>query len=48
LVKCGLIVKPMKLSGSLRWRRSEILLFLDCECSMKAFEAAMEDQSDEN
>ena len=46
LTRCGLIPKPMKVSGSLRWRRSEILLFLDCGCEMKAFEAAMEVDSE--
>jgi predicted DNA-binding transcriptional regulator AlpA len=46
LTRCGLIPKPMKLSGSLRWRRTDILLFLDCGCDVKLYEERKE-SSDE-
>ncbi len=48
LTRCGLIPKAMKLSGSLRWRRSDILLFLDSECDMTLFNERNQQMEENN
>ncbi|WP_423839009.1 helix-turn-helix transcriptional regulator [Symmachiella dynata] len=33
----GLIPAPIRLGGSVKWQRADIVLFLDCDCDMKKF-----------
>ena len=50
LNKCGKIPRGLKIAGSLRWRQSEISLFLDCGCDMDLFNARNREgsETDEN
>ena len=34
--------KPVSVGGSIRWKLSDIILFLDCNCDMQEFEARKE------
>lgn len=46
LTKCNLIPQPMRLAGSVRWRKSDILLFLDSKCDMKLYTERKEASND--
>ena len=35
----GALPKPVKISGAIRWKLSDINLFLECDCDMDKFEA---------
>ena len=35
----GHLPKPVQISGAIRWKLSDIALFLDCNCDMRRFEA---------
>lgn len=35
----GLLPKPAKISGAIRWKLSDIDLFLGCDCDMQRFNA---------
>jgi predicted DNA-binding transcriptional regulator AlpA len=35
----GRLPKTVKISGSIRWKLSDMSLFLDCNCDMQEFEA---------
>ena len=39
LNSAGKIPSPVRIGGSLRWRLSDIELWMDCECDMVAFRA---------
>ena len=34
--------KPVKISGAIRWKLSDIELFLDCDCDMERFKVQKE------
>ncbi|MBW8015453.1 MAG: hypothetical protein FVQ82_04640 [Planctomycetes bacterium] len=36
---CRRIPAPVRLSGSTKWKQSEINLFLECDCDMDQFNA---------
>ena len=35
----GHLPKPVKISGAIRWKLSDINLFLECDCDMDKFKA---------
>lgn len=36
---CGQIPASVRLSGSVKWKLSDITLFLECDCDMAKFQA---------
>ncbi len=40
----GHLPKPVKIAGAIRWRLSDIELFLQCNCNMSEFKARKEAQ----
>ena len=39
LRSAGKLPKPVSIGGSKRWKMSDIILFLDCNCDMTEFQA---------
>ncbi len=39
LLSKGELPKPLSIGGSKRWRMSDIVLFLECNCDMAVFQA---------
>lgn len=38
----GRLPKPVSIGGSIRWKLSDIQLFIECDCDMSSFEARRE------